>query len=135
MALRVDIQNKLISLFKVDSYEIVKYNAVTGLASVGHGTETPGVECNETTATIVTQEGQSTKNRLLNWTFVILCSFKNEVDFSDFILGLENMSYSYSNEIKVIITIGNNVNVQHPPRQGAHNGSELSFNITVNTRR
>lgn len=134
MGLRVDIQSKLIGLFKVNTYEIVDYNT-DGIPTVGHGNETPGVECNETTASIATQPGQSTKNRLLNWTFDIICSFENEVDFSNFISDLEDISYTYNDEILVKVSIGNNVNVQHPPREGAHSGTQLRFNILVNTRR
>lgn len=134
MGLRIDIQSRLIALFKVNSYEIVEYDN-DGLPSVGHGNETPGVECNETSASFAPAVGQSTKQNLLSWSFEIDCNFKNEVDFSDFLLSLDNLSYAYSDTLLVTITIGNNITVQHPVRAGGHTGTDLRFNITVNTKR
>ena len=133
MGLRTSIQARLIALFKVDQYEIVTY--ANGIPSVGHGTETPKVVCNETSAGIVAGTGHSTTYTLDGWAFDLICDFKNEVDYSDFIDNLENLSYAVDNDHLAEIVIGSTVIVEHPPQQGTHNGTQLRFGINVDIKR
>jgi len=133
MGLRTTIQARLIALFKVDSFEIVKYT--DSIPSVGHGTETPIVVCNEVSAGVSAGTGGHTTYDLTGWTFDLRCSFKNEVDYSDFIESLENLSFAADDEHLVQVIIGSNVIVNHPPQKGAHNGTELNFNINVDIKK
>lgn len=133
MGLRTTIQARLIALFKVDSFEIVKYS--DGIPSVGHGTETPTVVCNAVSAGITAGTGGHTTYDLTGWIFDLRCDFKNEVDYSDFIESLENMSFAVDDNHLAQITIGSNVIVNHPPQQGAHNGTQLNFNINVDIKK
>ncbi len=133
MGLRTSIQARLIGLFKVNQYEIVTYT--DGIPSVGHGMETPKVICNETSAGILAGVGSSTTYSLDGWAFDLICDFKNEIDYSDFIDSLENLSFAVDNEHLATITIGNTVIVEHPPQQGLHNGTQLRFGINVDIKK
>lgn len=133
MGLRTTIQARLIALFKVDSFEVVTY--ADDIPSVGHGTETPTVTCNEVSAGIEAGIGGSTTYDLKNWAFDLLCDFKKEVDFSDFIESLENMSFSADDNHLVVVTVGSNVIANHPPRQGAHGGTQLRFSINIDIKK
>ena len=133
MGLRVSIQAKLIALFKVNTFEVVQYDG-NGVPSVGHGFETPKVVCNEVAASIEANTGQDTNYSLKDWSFDMILSFGKEVDFSNFIGSLADMTFS-ENNVVANVKIGHSVVIQHPVRQGAHSGSEIRFNINVNTRR
>ena len=65
----------------------------------------------------------------------LLCDFKAEVDYSDFIESLENMSFSIDANHLATITAGSTVIVNHPPRQGAHGGTQLRFSINVDIKK
>ncbi len=103
MGLRTTIQARLIALFKVDSFEIVEYT--NGIPSVGHGTETPIVVCNEVSAGIVAGTGGHTTYDLTGWTYDLRCEFKTEVDHSDLIESLENITFAADDGHLVQITI------------------------------
>jgi len=134
MGFRVDVQAKLIALFKVNTFETVKYDA-NGIPSVGHGTEIPTIVCNEISSGITPGSGSSTTYNLTGWIFDLICSFTTEVDFSNFIESLENMTYNIDNRHRAEITLGSNVGIQHPTREGAQNGTDLRFNISVNIKK
>ncbi len=131
MGVRTEIQAKLIALFKVDTFELVQYDT-NGIPSVGHGTETPEVLCNEISANLVAGTGQSTTYTLDKWNFDLICNFQHEVDYSNFIFGLENMSFVNVDETKQVqITVGNNILITHPVTQGGHTGTQLRFNVNA----
>ena len=134
MGLRTTIQARLIALFKVDNFEVVTYD-VDGIPSVGAETETPTVVCNEVSAGIEAGIGGHTTYNLTGWAFDLLCDFKAEVDYSDFIESLENMSFSIDANHLATITAGSTVIVNHPPRQGAHGGTQLRFSINVDIKK
>lgn len=127
MGVRVTIQAKIIALFKVKEYEVVKYT--DGVPSVTGETLTPSVVCNETAAAF--QASPSGGQVLTGWNFDVMCDFTKEVDYSDFLISMDNMSFNIGNDILVIITVGNGVLVAHPTQQGDHTGSQLRFNINA----
>ncbi len=133
MGVRTDIQARLIALFKVQEYEIVSYNAA-GVPSTDETKEMPGVQCNEISATMDAPAGSAGTLVLTGWVFDVILDFKNEIDYSDFILSLGNMSYAYDDDILVQITFGSTILISHPPTQGGHNGTQLRFNINVDIK-
>jgi len=126
MGVRTTIQAKLIALFKVNEYEVVTYT--DGVPSVGEERLTPNVICNETAAAF--EPSPSGGQVLTGWVFDVMCDFTKEVDYSDFLISLDNMSFVVG-ELAVLITIGNGVLVAHPPQQGSHSGTQLRFNINA----
>ena len=134
MGVRTDIQSKLIALFKVNQYEVVSYDS-NGIPSVGAERETPRIVCNEVSAIMGTEAGSSVTQTLSGWVFDMILTFGQEVDYSDHIMSLDNLSYAYSDEIAVIMAIGNSILVTHPVMQGGHTGTELRFNINVKIKK
>ncbi len=134
MGVRTDIQARLIALFKVKQYEVVSYDG-DGVPSVTGEKITPTVLCNEISAIMGSNAGQVVTQTLTGWVFDLILNFDREVDYSDFILSLDNLSYPYNDTIAVQITIGNSILVSHPVMQGGHTGTELRFNINVNIKK
>jgi hypothetical protein len=134
VGVKVDIQAKLIALFKVNEYEVVSYNGDTGIPSVTGEKETPKVQCNETNAIMETDPASKTQV-LSGWVFDVILDFEEEVDYSDYIMSLDNLSYAYSNTISVQVTIASNILVTHPVTQGGHHGTQLRFNINVSIKK
>ena len=79
--------------------------------------------------------GQVGTQKLRGWTFDLICNFNCEVDYSDFLLSLDNMSYAYNDNLLVVINIGNSILVQHPVRESSATGSQLRFNIIVTIKK
>ena len=134
MGVRTDIQAKLIALFKVKEYEVVEYDS-DGIPSVTGEKITPRVLCNDVSAIMQAEAGHVVTQTLSGWVFDLILTFEQEVDYSDYILSLNNLSYAYSNDLSVIMAIGNSILVTHPVMQGAHNGTELRFNINVKLKK
>ncbi len=127
MGVRVTIQAKLIALFKVNEYEVVTYT--DGVPSVTGDKLTPtSIVCNETAASF--EASPSGGQVLTGWAFDVMCDFTKEVDYSDFLISMDNMSF-VSNNLLIIITVGNGVLVAHPPQQGSHSGTQLRFNVNA----
>jgi hypothetical protein len=134
MGLRVNIQKALIELFKAGVFPSVTYDS-TGVPSTGNNL-TPTVICNETSAQITAKAGaEGIGYSFSGWSFEVICEFLEEVDYSDFVLtSLKDLNFNSSGSL-VTATAGNNVIVKHPPRQGAHGGSVLTFTFNIKTRR
>ena len=133
MGLRTEIQADLIAHFKVDTFEIVGYT--DGIPAVTGSNETPSVICNETSA-IISVDTQENKYTLDKWVFDVILTFVHEVDYSDFIFGLSNMTKAYENESRLaMIALSGNILVAHPVQQGGHNGTELRFSVNVDIKK
>jgi hypothetical protein len=132
MGLRIDIQQKLIDLFKVDTYEIVDYDT-DGNPSLTGNKETPKVECNEISCIVTSQPGKGYVFR--GWLFEVFLDFKHEIDYSDMLLGLDNLSYSYNDEVLVEVTMDDNISVKHPPRNLSHNGTQMNIKFNINLKK
>jgi hypothetical protein len=136
MALGVEVQKKLIALFGVDTYDVVAYDE-DGIPSAT-GTEAPKVICNDTSASFKRDEGHSNEFCIKDWTYDVTLQFKSEVDFADTLMSIDlsNLNFDYKNEtILIDVSISNNVNISQPVKHGRHSGTELRFNIVVNSRR
>jgi hypothetical protein len=131
MGLRIDIQQRLIDLFKVDTYEIVDY--VDGSPTLTGATETPKVECNEISCIVASEPGKGYVFR--GWIFEVFLDFKHEIDYSDMILGLGNLSYSYNDEILVQMIMDDNISVKHPPRNLSHTGTQMNIKFNINLKK
>ena len=134
MGVRTDIQAKLIALFKVNEYEVVSYDEL-GIPSVGETKETPIVVCNEISANLSSNVGQTNTLLLTGWSFELRLNFQQEVDYSDFVLGLSNISYAYNSDTLVAVNLGSSILVNHPVREGGHTGTELVFNLNVDIKK
>lgn len=134
MGLRVNIQTLFIETFKVEQFDIVTYNS-EGIPSVTGSKEEPVVECNEVSNIVEATIGQGSGYIFKSWTFEVICSFKNEIDYSDFVLGLGNLTFTYNDAILVEISMDGSIAVKHPPRNLSHNGSEIKFIFNVNLKK
>lgn len=134
MGLRVEVQKKLITLFREGSFPSVSYNS-EGIPSVG-GNLVPSVICNEVASGIQPQTGMMGRTyNLSGWSFEVICTFSKEVDISDFILNeLKDLQTNINSSI-IQIKVGSSLVVKHPPRQGATEGTILQMNFNVETRR
>lgn len=134
MGLRVEIQKKIIALFKAGAFPSVSYD-IAGVPSVGANL-VPSVLCNEVSSAIEAQVGALGKTyNFSGWSFEVICEFSKEVDYSDFVINeLKDLQVNYSGII-IQINVGSSIVVKHPPRQGANNGTVLQFNFNIKTRR
>lgn len=132
MSLRVEIQKKLIELFRAGTFYVVSYDAA-GLPSTGAEKLIPeSVICNEVSSSLAKKAGNDLTYTFSGWVFGVYCSFTKEVDYSEFVLEeLKDICFT-SNRCLVNATAGNSIVVQHPPRHG-EGGTQmrLNFNVTI----
>lgn len=135
MGLRVIIQKKLIELFKEGIFYAVKYDAA-GIPFLDTNKVIPEVICNETSASIVAKPDSSGMGyTYTNWSFTVICTFKTEVDVSDFIMGeLKDITMTPNNYLVTAIA-GNSMIIKHPVRQGSETGTELQITFNIKIKR
>lgn len=129
------IQNKITGICEAGTFPVVTY--VDKVAS-STGSEAPSsIVINELAGNVsrnVSQGARDGKASLVNWVFEARLKWDSEVDFSEFLTDeLKQVAFTYQNETRVVMVPSFQAGV--PPRQGAHNGTELVITFTVNTRR
>lgn len=136
MSLRVDIQKKLIELFRAGTFYPVTYD-VSGIPTASSEKLAPStVLCNESSASIAAKaDGQGLGYQFAGWSFTVYLNFTKEIDYSEFVLNELKDVIVNSGVVMATASIGGSVIVKHPPRQGAETGTELQFNISIKTRR
>lgn len=134
MGLRVEIQKRLITLFKNGIFPSVSYDS-GGTPSTGSNL-VPTITCNEVASSIETKAGSGGIGYAFSgWTFEVICEFTKEVDYSDFVIDeLKDIVFNYNNNL-ITANVGSSIVVKHPPRQGSHSGTILQFNFNIKTRR
>lgn len=129
------IKNKISSICSAGKFYAVVYSGKT--ASNGGLVAPSSVVVNDLAGTVsrsVRQGARDGRGALTNWIFEARIAFDSEVSFSTFLTEeLKQVSFTYQNEIRVVMVPG--FQTSEPPRQGAHNGTELVITFTVNTRR
>lgn len=135
MSLRVDIQKRLIDLFKKGDFPVVKYDS-SGIPSVADEKLIPAVLCNELSTGLVQKaDSQGLGYVFNNWAFAVYCEFKKEVDLTGFILDdLKDITFNSSGYL-ITASVGGSVVIKHPPRQGAETGTVAQFNFNIKIRR
>ena len=133
--LTTDIQNRIKDVVEAGTFPVVTYSGNT--ASTGASESPSSIVINELAGNVsraVSQGARDGKASLVNWVFEARLKWDSEVDFSEFLTDeLKQVAFTYQNETRVVMVPGFQAGV--PPRQGAHNGTELVITFTVNTRR
>ena len=134
--LRTEIQKRITQMIWNGTFRKVAYNG--NLPSAGDSVKPSSIVVNETGGGITGSASRSsteTRYCLVNWRFEAVVKFDCEVDFSSFVLDeISNLNFSLDGVLVSVLPSGD-FNVTHPPRKGAHNGTELSIGLTATTRR
>lgn len=129
------IQNTIMSICESGTFPVVTY--VGKVASSGASEAPSSIVINELAGNVsrsVRQGARDGKASLVNWVFEARLKWDSEIDFSEFLTDeLKQVAFTYQNETRVVMVPSFQAGV--PPRQGAHNGTELVITFTVNTRR
>lgn len=137
MALKTTIQQKIIALISAGTYTKVTYTDSIPIDTEESVSPT-SVSCNEISGNLSTVAAKSSciyAPILTNWRFEAHIEFTCEIDASYFLLNeLKGLTFSVDGFLVQIIPSGD-FNHEHPPRQGAHNGTKMNIGFTVNTRR
>lgn len=132
MGLRVEIQKRLIALFRVP-FDKVVYNS-EGIPSI-EGTEIPKVLCNEVSGSLQAETNTAKKYSIKNWSFEVLLDFSQEVDTSDILMNLPLVSFSYNDVILVKATENSGMTANHPVHQGSTAGTQVKISFTFGTKK
>ena len=136
--MRVQIQNKITGVCQNGTFAKVTYGKSDKLA-VKSSTDflTPAVAVNEISGTSTTSKSGNARGSdrtMANWQFEAHLKFTSEVDTYYFLTKeLKRVSLTYDNTRAVIKAVGQPV--EHPPRQGSHNGTQLVLTFSVTTHR
>lgn len=136
--MRVQIQNKITELCQNGTFAKITYGKSDKLA-VKSTTDflVPAVVVNEVSGTTTNAKVNNARSGLRtmdNWQFEAHLKFTSEVDTYNFLTtDMQRISFTYDNTRAIIKAVGQPV--EHPPRQGSHNGTQLVLTFSVTTRR
>jgi hypothetical protein len=138
MSVRVEIQKAVHEKVKAGTFKKVTYG--TDHYPVETETlESPGsIICNEVSGGLSNSSkfgATDSRFTIRDWRFEVLAEFNCEVDVSYFLLNELNSITFNSDEGVVVISPSGDFGVEHPPRQGAHNGTKMKIGLTANIRR
>lgn len=137
MSIRVEIQKRVTALVAGGTFKQVTYTG--DVPTQTENKKVPSsVVCNEVNGGMSgSAKTGATENGIVltNWRFECKAAFDCEVDTSYFLLNeLKNLIFSLDGLLVKVIPSGDFKTV-HPPRQGAHSGTELMIGLTATTRR
>lgn len=129
------IQNAITEICESGTFPVVTYADKVASST---GSEAPSsIVVNQLSGSVsrsVRNGARDGKASLTDWQFEARLKWDSEVDFSNFLTDeLKQVAFTYQNETRVVVVPAFQAGV--PPRQGAHNGTELVITFTVNTRR
>jgi two-component sensor histidine kinase len=138
MSVRVEIQKAVHEKIKGGTFKKVTYGT-DHYPVLSSAEAVPGsIICNEVSGGLsnsVKFGATSSRFTIRDWRFEVLVEFNCEVDVSYFLLNELNSITFNSDEGVVVISPSGDFGVEHPPRQGAHNGTKMKIGLTANIRR
>lgn len=137
MSIRVEIQKRVTALVSSGTFKQVTYTG--DVPTQTENKKVPSsVVCNEVSGGVSGSAKAGATGQgfvLTSWRFECKAAFDCEVDTSYFLLNeLKNLNFNLDGLLVKVIPSGDFKTV-HPPRQGAHSGSELIIGLTATTRR
>lgn len=136
--MRIEIQNRINALCLAGTFARVSYAKTTDIATASTSDFLePRVVLNEIGGTLTPALSRSPRSRSFtqdNWLFEARLKFQSEVDITYFLENeLDVIAFTYDNQRIRTNNIG--YQIEHPPRQGSHNGTELILTFSLTTRR